>query len=123
MELVTCSSSATEGHVVSFCAVVSTNGISLSFWGSAGIVFNLLCYTLLYFHLHLIEVTVDYGNIQMAYTVPSCQNSTCVNVTIVDDDIVEKDEITGSVSDSSRIRMTGGTKVITITDNDSMLLL
>ena len=58
----------------------------------------------------------------MAYTVPACQNSTCVNVTIVDDDIVEKDEITGSVSDR-RIRMTGGTKVITITDNDSMLLL
>ena len=120
---------------MSFCAIVSTNGIgcavgfdfsiSLSFRGSAGTVFNILCYTLLYFHLLLIEATVDYDNIPMAYTVPACQNSTCVNVTIVDDDIVEKDEtieITGSVSDR-RIRMTGGTKVITITDNDSMLLL
>ena len=71
------------------------------------------------------EAAVDYGNIPMAYTVPACQNLTCVNVTIVDDDIVEKDEtieITGSVRDD-RIRMTGGTKFITITDNDSMLLL
>ena len=57
VELVTGSSSATEGHIVSFCAVVRTNGIgcavgfdfsiSLSFRGSAGIVFNLLCYILL----------------------------------------------------------------------------
>ena len=45
-----------------------------------------------------------------------------MNVTIVNDQIVEKNEtieISGYVTDR-RIRITGGTKVITITDNDSM---
>ena len=45
-----------------------------------------------------------------------------MNVTIVNDQTVEKNEtieISGYVTDR-RIRITGGTKVITITDNDSM---
>ena len=69
--------------------------------------------------------SVDYGNIPTTYTIPGCQNTYCLNVTIFDDNIVETTEtiqISGSVRDS-RIRFSGGTAVITITDNDSMHFL
>ena len=69
--------------------------------------------------------SVDYGNIPAMYTIPGCQNTYCLNVTIIDDNIVETTEtieISGSVRDS-RIKFIGGTAVITITDNDSMHFL